>query len=74
MQIIKYMMEDFLIMDGLQELPDPITRQHGAMLHYVAPKTASKIKLKTGDVINIVVDENQLEIPYFISPGQAINS
>ena len=58
----------------LQEVPDAIHKTTWGNVALVAPRTAKKYKLKTGDVINIVVDENQLEIPVLEAPGQAINS
>jgi molybdopterin-containing oxidoreductase family iron-sulfur binding subunit len=54
----------------LQELPDPVTKVTWGNYAAVAPALATKLNLNDGDVIRLKVENQQLEIPVFIQPGQ----
>ncbi|MEM8737716.1 MAG: TAT-variant-translocated molybdopterin oxidoreductase [Planctomycetota bacterium] len=55
----------------LQELPEPITKVAWDNPAWVGVKDAGSLGLKTGDVIKITVDERELEVAVFVTPGQA---
>ncbi|RAP31992.1 molybdopterin oxidoreductase [Candidatus Marinamargulisbacteria bacterium SCGC AG-414-C22] len=73
--------EDYSVYDGrfinngwLQEFPDTITKLTWDNALLIAPYTAKKLKLKSNDVVKLIVDDVEQECPVFISPGQAENS
>jgi MoCo/4Fe-4S cofactor protein with predicted Tat translocation signal len=72
---------DYKILDGrfsnngwLQEMPDPIHKLTWDNAAYIAPKTAKRLGLVTGDVVRLQSNGSDLEIPVFISPGHAIDA
>jgi len=72
---------DYKLFDGrfsnngwLQELSDPIHKLTWDNAAYIAPKTAKKLSLKTGDFVRLQVSHDYLDIPVFISPGHAFDS
>ncbi|MBH38300.1 hypothetical protein CL658_04640 [bacterium] len=72
---------DYKVFDGrfcnngwLQELSDPIHKLTWDNAAYLAPKTAKKLSLKTGDFVRLQTDYAYLDIPVFISPGHAFDS
>lgn len=72
---------DYGVFDGslannswLQELPDPIHKLTWDNAAFMAPKTAKKLGLKTGDIVSIQASGASIEIPVFISPGHAFDS
>ena len=73
--------EDYKVYDGrfsnngwLQELPDPIHKLTWGNAASIAPKTAKKLNLKSGDTVVINANNSKLEIPVLIAPGQAANT
>lgn len=54
----------------LHELPDPVTKICWDNYVCVSLKTAEKEKLKEGDVVELKVGENAIEVPVHIQPGQ----
>jgi len=58
----------------LQELPDPVTKLTWGNAALVSPKLAEEYQLANEDVVELEVDGRKLEIPVWISPGQADNS
>ncbi len=72
---------DYKVYDGrfsnngwLQELPDPINKLTWDNAALIAPKTAKKLNLKTGDIVDIQYKGRLITVPIFISPGNAVNS
>ncbi len=72
---------DYKVFDGrfsnngwLQELSDPIHKLTWDNAAYIAPKTAKKLSLETGDFVRLQTDYTFLDIPVFISPGHAFDS
>jgi MoCo/4Fe-4S cofactor protein with predicted Tat translocation signal len=55
----------------LQELPDPITKISWDNAALISPVTAKKLSFKNGDMIEISYQNMKLDIPVWISPGQA---
>jgi molybdopterin-containing oxidoreductase family iron-sulfur binding subunit len=55
----------------LMELPDPITKLSWDNAALISPATAKELELKNGDTIQISRLGKRLEIPVWISPGQA---
>ncbi|PKK83139.1 MAG: molybdopterin oxidoreductase [candidate division Zixibacteria bacterium HGW-Zixibacteria-1] len=55
----------------LQELPDPINKLTWGNAALLSTKTAAELELANGDMVNIETDSAKLEIPVWISPGQA---
>jgi molybdopterin-containing oxidoreductase family iron-sulfur binding subunit len=55
----------------LQELPDPITKLTWDNAAVISPKTAQVLNIKSGDMIQISVRKESVNIPAFILPGQA---
>lgn len=53
----------------LQELPDPVTKIVWDNYACISLKTAESLKLKEGDIIEVKVGENKLEVPTHIQPG-----
>ncbi len=58
----------------LQELPEPITKLVWDNAALISVKTAGKYNLENGDIIKLVVSENEMEIPVWVIPGIADNS
>ncbi|MAQ64490.1 MAG: hypothetical protein CL454_11715 [Acidimicrobiaceae bacterium] len=72
---------DYKVFDGrfsnngwLQELSDPLHKLTWDNAAYIAPKTAKKLSLETGDFVRLQTDYASLDIPVFISPGHAFDS
>ena len=72
---------DYKVFDGrfsnngwLQELSDPIHKLTWDNAAYIAPKTAKKLSLETGDFVRLQTDYAFLDIPVFISPGHAFDA
>ena len=72
---------DYKVYDGrfsnnswLQELPDPIHKLTWDNAAFIAPKTAKRLSLSTGDVVELQVAGASLEVPVFVSPGHALNA
>lgn len=53
----------------LHELPDPVTKIVWDNYASVSIKTAEKLKLKEGNIIEIKVGDKKLEVPAHIQPG-----
>jgi molybdopterin-containing oxidoreductase family iron-sulfur binding subunit len=69
---------DLKVLDGrfanlgwLQELPDPITRLTWDNAALVAPSTADRLGVGSGDVVEIAVGSASISIPVFVAPGHA---
>lgn len=58
----------------LQELPDPVTKLTWDNAALVSPKFADEHGLSNEDIVELNIDGRKLEIPIWISPGQADNS
>jgi molybdopterin-containing oxidoreductase family iron-sulfur binding subunit len=58
----------------LQELPDPVTKLTWGNAALVSPKFAQEHKLENEDVVTLEANGRSIEIPVWISPGQADNS
>lgn len=58
----------------LQEFPDPISKLTWDNAAWISPKSASKLAVENGDVIEVSVAGAKLEIPALIVPGCADNS
>jgi molybdopterin-containing oxidoreductase family iron-sulfur binding subunit len=72
---------DYSVDDGryanngwLQEFPDPITKLTWDNAAQVSPKTAKKLGVENGDVIEITLGNAKIEIPVLIAPGHADQS
>lgn len=57
----------------LQELPKPLSKLTWDNAAYVSPKTASRLGLKTNDVVEITVDGRSIRAPVWLMPGQSEN-
>lgn len=55
----------------LQELPDPVSKIAWDNAVLINPETANKLGLKNTDMVRIEFDGRRLEMPVWISPGQA---
>ena len=55
----------------LQELPKPLTKLTWDNAALVAPAMAGRLGLKTGDVVELRVEDRAVEAPVMILPGQA---
>jgi len=53
----------------MQELPDPVTKIVWDNYASISIKTAEKLKLKQGDIVEVKVGNKKLEIPAHIQPG-----
>ena len=53
----------------LMEFPDPVTKICWENYVSLSPKTASKEKLKEGEIIKLKIGEKSLDIPVHIQPG-----
>jgi len=58
----------------LQELPDPVTKLTWGNAALISPKLANEHKLENEDVVKLEVNGHSIEVPVWISPGQADNS
>jgi molybdopterin-containing oxidoreductase family iron-sulfur binding subunit len=58
----------------LQEFPDPITKLTWDNAAQISPKSAKKLGVESGDVVEITLENLKLEIPVIIAPGHADNS
>ncbi len=58
----------------LQELPKPITKLVWDNAALISPALAEKEKLSNGEMIEIEFKNRKLQIPVWITPGQAENS
>jgi MoCo/4Fe-4S cofactor protein with predicted Tat translocation signal len=58
----------------LQEFPDPITKLTWDNAAQISPKSAKKLGVETGDIVEISIDKAKVEIPVIIVPGHADNS
>lgn len=58
----------------LQEAPGALTKVVWDNVAIFSPKTADKLKLKHGDVVELAYRERTLTIPAYILPGQAAGS
>jgi len=70
-------LQDHSLFDGryanngwLQELPDPMTKLTWDNCAIISPAKAVKLNVKDGDMIKLLVDGQELEMPAFILPGQ----
>jgi Fe-S-cluster-containing dehydrogenase component len=55
----------------LQELPKPVTKLTWDNAALVAPSTAERLGVSTGDVLQVTHEGRQLRVPAFITPGHA---
>jgi len=58
----------------LQELPDPVTKLAWGNAALISPKLAEEYDLENEDMVELDIDGRTLEIPAWISPGQADSS
>ncbi|QDV22307.1 TAT-variant-translocated molybdopterin oxidoreductase [Aureliella helgolandensis] len=58
----------------LQELPQAITKLVWDNAALMSPKTAESLDLSQGDIVRLVHQERQVEVPTFILPGHAHGS
>jgi molybdopterin-containing oxidoreductase family iron-sulfur binding subunit len=58
----------------LQELPDPVTKLTWGNAALISPTLAEQHDLDNEDVVKLEVNGRSIEIPVWISPGQADNS
>jgi len=58
----------------LQELPDPATKVAWDNVALFSPKTAENLKIANGNVVKLTAAGGSIEIPAWISPGQADDS
>jgi Fe-S-cluster-containing dehydrogenase component len=58
----------------LQELPKPVTKLTWDNAALIAPATAERLELDTGDMIEIQHDGRRLRIPVLIQPGHAADA
>ena len=55
----------------LQELPKPLTKLTWDNAAFVGPAMAGRLGLKTGNVVELRVENRAVEAPVMILPGQA---
>ncbi len=55
----------------LLELPDPVTKLTWENAALIAPATAERMGLETGDVVRLEADGRTLDIPALVDPGHA---
>jgi molybdopterin-containing oxidoreductase family iron-sulfur binding subunit len=55
----------------LQELPKPVTKLTWDNAALIAPSTAERLGLQTGDVVAVQHEGRQLRLPVFLTPGHA---
>jgi Fe-S-cluster-containing dehydrogenase component/anaerobic selenocysteine-containing dehydrogenase len=53
----------------LQELPDPVTKVVWDSYLCISPKSAKKLDLKDGDIVEVTVGKSKLETPVLRQPG-----
>ncbi len=58
----------------LQECPDPMTKIAWDNAAIIAPADATRLGVKTGDLVRVSVDDKNIEIVAFVMPGQAARS
>lgn len=58
----------------LQELPDPISKVCWDNFISISAVNASKLRLENGDIVTIISDSQEIELPILIQPGQAKNT
>lgn len=58
----------------LQELPDPISKACWDNFISISAVNASKLRLENGDIVTIISDSQEIELPILIQPGQAKNT
>ena len=54
----------------LLELPDPITGVTWENVCAIAPSTAAKLGVKTGDIVSLTTKAGTIEVPAMLQPGQ----
>ncbi|HEU4588273.1 MAG TPA: TAT-variant-translocated molybdopterin oxidoreductase, partial [Gemmatimonadales bacterium] len=55
----------------LQELPDPVTKLTWGNAALLSPRTAARLKVESGQLLDVAVDSRQLSIPALVVPGHA---
>ncbi len=55
----------------LQELPKPITKLTWDNAAIISPETAKELQVENGEVLRLTLSGNSVEIPVWITPGQA---
>ncbi|HWW86350.1 MAG TPA: molybdopterin dinucleotide binding domain-containing protein, partial [Vicinamibacterales bacterium] len=55
----------------LQEMPDPLTSAMWSSWVEINPRTAEKLNVQTGDVVEVVSSRGALRVPAVLSPGIA---
>ncbi len=55
----------------LLELPDPITKLTWTNCALVSPKTAEKLSLETGDIVELTLRNRTIKLPAYVLPGHA---
>ena len=58
----------------LQELPKSLTKLTWDNAALIAPATAARRGLESGDVVELALGERTLRIPVWVAPGQAANT
>lgn len=58
----------------LQELPKPLTKLTWDNVAFISPAAAEKLKVATGDVVELTYKDKKVEAPAWILPGQAEDS
>lgn len=58
----------------LQETPNFITKVTWDNVAIVSPKTAEKLRVKQNDVMKVAIDDESVELPVYVLPGQANGS
>lgn len=58
----------------LLELPDPVTKLTWSNAALLAPATATRLGVSSGDVVKLSSDKATLAVPALVVPGQAENS
>jgi len=58
----------------LQELPDPITKLTWDNAAQISPASAKKLKVESGDVVEISLQNRSIRVPVLVAPGHADNS
>ena len=55
----------------MQELPRPISKLTWDNAALMAPRTAERLNVGTGDVVTLTVDGRSVDVPVLVQPGQA---
>lgn len=58
----------------LQELPKPLTKLTWENAALTSPRTAARLDLKSGDIVELRAGGRTLEVPIWITPGQPDDS